>query len=337
MMTGRYAAPYTALAQRLALAMLLFLGALAVALPQQVLTQRPTSKTTLITLGTQGGPIQNKHRAQPANVLIVNNQPYLVDAGNGVAHQLTLAGVALGRINQIFVTHNHDDHSADLGTVMGLAWSLGRSAPTTVYGPKGVREMINAFFKSFSVSRDLRRSDFPDFYRAMPEELFRVHEIEGQGTIYRDENIQVEAIENCHFHFASGAPAGEAKSHAFRFKSADKTIVFSGDTGTCESMVDFARGADILVHEVVNLDLYAAVLQTRPFSPEQRQNVLRHMKEDHTTPDEIGKLAARARVGMVILSHIIPGGDDDPDSAYSEGVTRNYAGNVVVAKDLMRF
>jgi ribonuclease BN (tRNA processing enzyme) len=114
-------------------------------------------------------------------------------------------------------------------------------------------------------------------------------------------------------------------------------IVFSGDTAPCEPMVNFAMGVDILVHEVINLDLYEAVLKTRPFSPEQRQNVLRHMKEDHTTPDEVGKLAAGAKVGMVVLSHIIPGGDNDPDNAYSDGVSAHYSGTVVVAKDLMRF
>jgi ribonuclease BN (tRNA processing enzyme) len=61
------------------------------------------------------------------------------------------------------------------------------------------------------------------------------------------------------------------------------------------------------------------------------------MKEDHTTPDEVGRLAARAVVGMVVLSHIIPGGDNDPDSAYSDGVAAHYAGKIVVARDQMRF
>jgi ribonuclease BN (tRNA processing enzyme) len=170
----------------------------------------------------------------------------------------------------------------------------------------------------------------------MPEQLFKVQEIEAPGVIYQDGNVEVEAIENCHFHFPSSA-AGDAKSYALRFKTQEKTIVFSGDTGPCEAMVNFAMGADILVHEVINLDLYEAVLKTRPFSAEQRQDVLRHMKEDHATPDEIGKLAASAKVGMVILSHIIPGDANDPDNAYSDGVAAHYSGKIVVAKDLMRF
>jgi ribonuclease BN (tRNA processing enzyme) len=133
------------------------------------------------------------------------------------------------------------------------------------------------------------------------------------------------------------AAAGNSKSFALRFKTPDKVIVFSGDTGPCEPLVDFATGADILVHEVISLRLYEAVLKTRPYSPEQRQDVLRHMQEDHATPDVIGKLAAKAKVGMVVLSHIIPGAESDSDSAYSEGVSAHYSGAVVVAKDLMRF
>jgi ribonuclease BN (tRNA processing enzyme) len=315
---------------------LVFNPALFVAPPQRAVAQQPLAKTTLITLGTQGGPLRSKSRSQPANVLLVNDEPYVIDAGNGVARQLAMAGVPLGRVGQIFITHNHDDHNADLGTMMGLAWTLGRSTPITVHGPKGTRDMMDGFLKFFSANRDIRRSDFPGFYKTMPEQLFNVHEIEGPGVIYKDSNVEVEAIENCHFHFP-GSPASTAKSYALRFKTADRTIVFSGDTGPCEAMVNFAMGADVLVHEVINLELYETMLNTRPFSPEQRQNMRRHMQEDHATPDEVGKLAASARVRMVVLSHIIPGGEDDPDNAYSDGVAAHYSGKIVVAKDLMRF
>jgi|1186.fasta_scaffold04162_2 ribonuclease BN (tRNA processing enzyme) len=310
---------------------------LAATMSQFAVAQQTSSKTTLITLGTQGGPVQNKYRAQPANVLLVNDEPYIIDAGSGIARQLAMAGVPLGRVSHIFITHNHDDHNADVGTMIGLAWDVSRSAPITVYGPKGTRDMIDGFLKYFAPNRDIRRADFPDFYKAMPEEVFNVHEIERAGLIYKDANVQVDALENCHFHFRFPAAAGNSKSFALRFKTPDKVIVFSGDTGPCEQLSDFAMGADILVHEVISLVLYEAVLKTRPYSDEQRQNVLRHMQEDHATPDVIGKLAAKAKVRMVVLSHIIPGAEGDSDSAYRDGVSAHYSGPVVVAKDLMRF
>ena len=81
----------------------------------------PSSPTTkLILLGTQGGPRANAERAQPSNLLVVNGTYYLVDAGNGVARQLSLAGVTAAAVHAIFITHNHDDHNADWGTLMGM-------------------------------------------------------------------------------------------------------------------------------------------------------------------------------------------------------------------------
>jgi hypothetical protein len=209
----------------------LVLGPALVATPPQIaVAQQSSAKTTLITLGTQGGPLRSKSRSQPANVLIVNDEPYVIDAGNGVARQLAMAGVPLGRVGQIFITHNHDDHNADLGTMMGLAWTLGRSAPITVHGPMGTRDMMDGFLKYFAANRDIRLSDFPDFYKTMPEQLFKVHEIEVPGVIYKDANVEVEAIENCHFHFP-GLPAGNAKSCALRFKTADRTSFSAATPG----------------------------------------------------------------------------------------------------------
>jgi glyoxylase-like metal-dependent hydrolase (beta-lactamase superfamily II) len=63
--------------------------------------------THWITLGTMGGPIPSKDRAQPANLLVVNGRDYLIDAGNGVAAQLTKAGVDCRDISTIFISHNH--------------------------------------------------------------------------------------------------------------------------------------------------------------------------------------------------------------------------------------
>jgi ribonuclease BN (tRNA processing enzyme) len=106
--------------------------------------------TRLLTLGTQGGPRGNADRAQPSNVLIVNGTPYLIDAGNGVARQLLLAGVPITNIRQIFITHNHDDHNADWGTLMGRAWTSVQYEPMTVYGPPGTESMRKGFLQYFA-------------------------------------------------------------------------------------------------------------------------------------------------------------------------------------------
>jgi ribonuclease BN (tRNA processing enzyme) len=309
---------------------------------QSLQAQEAAAKTTLITLGTQGGPVPNRIRSQPATAIVVNDQPYLIDAGNGVIRQLILAGIAPNKIRQIFITHLHDDHDADLGSFMGFNWSVGVSKPITVYGPKGIGEFLAGFERSFAINEAIRRKDFPDFYKVDPKDLFQHKEIEAPSkrgvTIYKDQNVEVDAIENCHYHFASDAAIVGGTSFAFRFKTADKTIVLSGDTGPCDALVEFAGGADILVHEVINVDLVLASLTGAGVVPPERISYIRrHMEADHSTPEVVGKLAEKAGVGMVVLTHLVPGDEADPAGAYTDGVSRFFKGRVVAASDLARF
>lgn len=326
-----------------ATAMNLLCAALTAATPIGASAQQTGSGTSLITLGTQGGPRHTRTRSQPANVIIANGQPYLVDAGNGVGRQLVLAGISPFRIRQIFITHHHDDHNADLGTLMGLVWSIGIPRPITVYGSVGTGAYIAGFEQMFSVNERIRRADFPGGYRISPHDFFLYQEI-GPAVqpklVFKDQNIRVDAVENCHYHKSNGgAPSyGDAVSYAYRFKTTDKTIVISGDTGPCEALVEFARGADILVHEIINVELLAAAMKASgQLSPNAIQDQMRHMEEDHANADTVGKLAARAGVGMVVLTHVIPGDESDPVAAYTDGVSRHFKGKVVLASDLARF
>jgi len=69
--------------------------------------------TRLILLGTGGGPRPNKMRAQSSWVVLVNDVPYVVDCGEGVARQLVFANVPLRNLRYIFITHHHSDHNLD--------------------------------------------------------------------------------------------------------------------------------------------------------------------------------------------------------------------------------
>ena len=298
--------------------------------------------TRLITLGTQGGPRINSTRAQPANLLFVRGTPYLFDAGSGVGRQIALAGVPFASIGRIFITHNHDDHNADWGTLMGLQWSLGRREPIEVYGPRGTESMLLGFLQYFVpnvANRTLVKSG-----TVPPEKVFIAHDIEQDGFVYQDKNIEVTAQENCHFHYVPGDPGhGWQKSYALRVQTPDKVIVFGGDTGVCgKAVTEFVRGADILLYEVINLPALEQRFKSNPdpsmnFMPAQYEGLMRHMREEHISPEDIGKLAAAAGVHQVVLTHLVPGSDDLPDSAYSDGVRKYFSGPVVVAKDLMEF
>jgi ribonuclease BN (tRNA processing enzyme) len=291
------------------------------------------AETRVITLGTQGGPMPFASRAQPANAVVVNGRVYLVDAGNGVAQQLVKAGLDHRRVGQIFITHNHDDHNADWGTLMGLQWSTGRRQPTHVYGPAGTEAMLKGFLEYFKPNARIRRADSKGL--PPPEQMFKAHDYPGDGQIYKDDLITVTAAENCHFSKDGAGASGVDHSYSLRIQTPDKVIVFSGDTGACAPVAALAKEADLMIHEVIDLDLIEKAMMAQ-LPPEIAQGLMRHMRVEHTTAEEVGRLAKAAGVKQLVLNHIIPG-RDEPDSVYLDPVKRHYDGPVTVARDLMSF
>jgi ribonuclease BN (tRNA processing enzyme) len=303
-------------------------------------TMPPKTGTRLITLGTRGGPIPMVGRAQSSNILIVNGALYVVDAGEGVTRRLTRAGVAIRDIDNIFVTHPHSDHTGGLGGLLSTEYDYNRTKPVNIYGPPGTDEIVKALVQFLTVSADIRISEG---MRTVPAaKIFFGHDA-GTGLIYQDANVKVTAAENSHFNFRAGTPAyGKYKSYSYRFETADRVVVFSGDTGPSAALDELAKGADLLVTEVISAEewkeLQIKTGRWQSMTPEQQARALRREVEEHITPDEIGKLATRANVKTVVLSHFLPATDPKDDYArYGEQVSRHFSGKVLVAKDLMEF
>lgn len=271
-------------------------------------TDRQTG-THLITLGTRGGPIPAKDRAQSSNLLVVNGTPYLVDAGDGVLRRLTQADVNFRQIGKVFITHGHDDHTAGLGTLMSVAWDFQRHDAIDVYGPPGTVALVKGAIQYFTVNAEIR---WTEGRRTPLGDVFVGHDV-APGLIYRDTNIKVTAVENTHFHIPAGSPYyGKYKSYAYRFQTPDRVIVFTGDTGPSDAVTELARDADILVSEIGSTeDLKQVLIKNgawQGMTPEQQTAFVRHLTEEHLTPEEVGKLAARANVKMVVLTQ--PATDD---------------------------
>lgn len=291
------------------------------------------AQTRVITLGTQGGPMPSATRAQPATALVVRDRVYLIDAGNGVSQQLVKAGLDHRRVGQIFITHNHDDHNADWGTLMGQQWATGRRQPTHVHGPAGTESMLKGFLEYFAPNARIRQADSKGM--APPGQLFQAHDYKGSGEVYRDDLITVTAAENCHFGKDGAGASGLDHSYSLRIQTPDKVIVFSGDTGSCAAVLALARDADLLVHEVIDLDLTDKALSA-VMPPAVAQGLMRHMRDEHTTAEDVGRLAKAAGVKQLVLNHIIPG-KDEPDSVYLDPIRKHYSGPATVARDLMSF
>lgn len=279
------------------------------------------SGTRLILLGTAGGPRPNKVRSSPAQVILVNSVPYVVDCGSGVSRQLVMAGVPLLKLRRVFLTHHHSDHNADYGNLILLAWASGLKTPVDTYGPPPIEKMTKLYFELNAYDIDTR---IADEQRVPLVPLVTVHEFDKEGLVMQDENVKVTATL---VHHPPVVPA-----FAFRFDAADRSIVISGDTTPSDNLIKLAQGADVLVHEVIHKPSLAKLIARIP----NAEKLLEHIVASHTTHDDVGKVAKAAGVKTLVLSHIVPSDDTSvTDEMWIEGARAHFDGKVIVGKDLM--
>ncbi len=287
-----------------------------VALSQQ---KKPTR---VVLLGTKGGPrVGEAGRSNPATLVLINDVPYLVDCGYGASKQLITAGVALNRLSYVFITHHHSDHNLEFGPLLYNAWITGQPSHVNAYGPPGLSQMAEDFFNYLKFDIDTR---IVDEGRPDPRKLVTTHEISKPGTVLVNDDVKVST---CLVRHPPVTPA-----YAYRFDARDRSVVISGDTAYAPELAEFAKGADVLVHEVMYLPGIEALIKRLP----NAQRLREHLMAAHTLPEDVGKIAAQAGVKTLVLSHFVPG--DDPsitDEQWAEGVRKHFQGRIVVGKDLM--
>lgn len=301
----------------------------------------PSSVTRLITLGTRAGPIPALWRAQSSNLLIVRDTNYVIDTGPGVMRRLLRAKVDFRKIDTIFITHGHNDHTAGLGELLTVIYSYARTKPVNIYGPPGTSSFVTAQLRALKFDSDIRISDGT---RSIPiAEIFIGHDLPTGGKVFEDSNIKVSAVENTHFHFPPNTPAfGIYRSYSYRIETPDKTVLFTGDTGPSDAVTNLARGADILLSEVNSADEVKAARiadgQWASWSLAEQNDFMRHMTEEHPVPEEVAKMATGAGVRKVILTHLPASRDPHDDyRRLADEVRKTYSGEVVVAEDLKEF
>jgi ribonuclease BN (tRNA processing enzyme) len=294
----------------------------------------------LVTLGTHGGPVPDKDRAQSSNLLVVNGTVYLIDAGDGVARRIVQAGYSYLKPRKIFITHDHSDHTLGLAVLLIDQWEQAPREVTDVYGPPGTEAFVRDVRQLNTVNAEIRYSEG----KAAPMAGVHAHDV-ATGEVYRDANVTVTAVENTHFQIGPGDPGyGKYKSYAYRFQTANGSIVFTGDTGPSDAVTALAKGADVLVSEIaapseiVAQFVAAGIWQNR--TPAEQAGFVKHMQEEHLTPDAVANMATKAGVKNVVLTHLsgwTPGNQVDDFARFGDQVRKSYAGHVFVAKDLMVF
>lgn len=301
---------------------LLALGSLASAakVPMAAAQTSAKPRSRVVFLGTKGGPRVETGRSNPANLIEVNGTRIVLDCGMGVSHQLAEAHVPLTSIKYILISHHHSDHNLEYGNLVYSAWAAGLSTPIHSFGPSGIEAMTKAYWElnRFDVETRIADEGRPD-----PRKLLIAKDITVDGEVLKTDDFTVTAFRTPH------PPITD--NFAYKFTTPDGVIVFSSDTEYNPKLAEFAKGADVLVHEA----LYAPFVDRLVARVKNGATLGKHLLASHTTTEDVGKIAAAAGVKRLVLSHLVPGDIEISDDQWIAGIRKAYSGQVVVAKDLM--
>jgi len=302
-------------------ALRLAVGSVALFAMTAVLAQSAKARTRIVFLGTMGGPRLVNGRSNPANLVVVNDVPFVVDCGTGVSRQLVNARVPLQSVKYIFITHHHSDHNLEYGNLFYNAWVAGLSTPIRAFGPKGIEAMTRAYWElnKFDVETRIEDEGRPD-----PRKLLVAKDILEDGVVLKTPDVRVTAFRTPH------PPITD--NFAYKFETPDGTIVFSSDTAYNPRLAVFAKGADVLVHECMYLPAIDRLVARVP----NGATIKKHYLASHTSTEDVGRIAAQAHPKVLVMTHFVPG--DDPlvtDDDWTRDVKKYFSGKIVVAKDLM--
>jgi ribonuclease BN (tRNA processing enzyme) len=314
--------------------------------------------TELVLLGTAGAPMPVAGRGGIASALVVDERVFVVDCGRGAPSAFVDAGLDFRSLDAVFVTHLHADHVGDLPGMLLYPWGVrtgphGALPPIRVYGPGSPRALPSGdrtFHRQTTIHPDRAAPGTTDLVQSilagyayhlnvmpldarMPDagELVRAVDIpvrapaDGQprhpSVVMEDGEVRVSAIAVTHGHVMPAL--------AYRFDTADGSVVFSGDTTVNADLITFAREADILVHCVADL----GYLERHGTTGAE----LERMRGLHTDVTQVGGVAERAHVSELILTHYLPAEPDAvTETEWAARAAANFGGRTTAGQDGLR-
>ncbi|MDV3128278.1 ribonuclease Z [Mycobacterium sp. 21AC1] len=270
-----------------------------------------------VTLLGTGSPIPDPNRAGPSTLVRAGNQTFLVDAGRGVLQRAAAIGVSANALTALLLTHLHSDHIADLGDVIISRWVstfTPDAPPLPIIGPPGTAAVVDATLKAFGFDIGYRIAHHADLTAPPPVE---VHEYT-DGVVWDDDGVHIRVAPTDH------RPV--APTIGFRVEHAGASVVLAGDSVPCASLDALAAGAGALVHTVIRKDLIEAL-------PQQR---IRDICDYHSSVGEAAATATRAGVGILILTHYVPGIAPGTEDQWRALAAAEFERQIELGDDLLR-
>lgn len=243
-------------------------------------------------------PLAARDRARPCIAVIAGGRLYAVDVGSGSWNNVALWRVPGERIGGVFLTHFHSDHIGDLGEWNLQTWIAGRGQPLAVFGPEGVERVVAGFNEAYALDHVYRTAHHgADFLPPERGEL-RAERLDAGASVDIGE-LRVTAIGVNH------EPVRPAVGYRFEWRG--RSVVVSGDTAKSGSLVEGARGADVLLHEAQANHILAVIeAAAEKAGLDRRAKIMRDILTYHTTPVEAAEVANAAGVRLLVLYHLIP-------------------------------
>ena len=281
------------------------------------------SQTLKVTLLGTGRPDPIIDRFGPATLVEAGNHTLLFDCGRGASQRLWQLKTPLSKINALFLTHLHSDHTVGIPDLWLTGWlptPYGRRVvPLQVLGPEGTRSMMSSLKQAYSWDIRVRHDG-----EGIPSSGIEVDARDiTQGVVYERDGLKVTAFEVDHGGILRPA-------FGYRIEYGGKSVVISGDTRPNENLVRFATNADVIIHEVI-----AARPELLAKSPDARRIV-----GFHTSPEDAGGIFERVKPKLAVYYHVVLLTTDPSISPPSllDLVPRTrttYSGRLEVGEDLM--
>lgn len=267
-----------------------------------------------ITLLGTGSPLPSPDRAGPSTLVRAAGRPILVDCGRGVLMRAAAAGVAAPMLDRVLLTHLHSDHISDLNDVITSRWALSPlPLELVVVGPPGTRRLVDATLEMLRDDIGWRLAHHDDL-EAPPAVL--VTEVT-EGEVLDEGGVRITA-----------APTDHAPVHptvAYRIEADGRSVVLAGDTRPCAGLTALVEGADVYVQTVVRPSLIRQIPMPR----------LQDVLDYHSSIEEAARTAAAGGVGTLVLTHPVPPPAPGTEDEWIAEATPHFAGEVVLAHDLL--